>query len=67
MAQRELSRAGRVLAVLLESPGATRPQLCQAAGLSPAAMQGVVDRLRQGGAIQAQGFSPSSGGRRAPR
>lgn len=67
MAQRELSRAGRVLAGLLESPGATRPQLCQAAGLSPAAMQGVVDRLRQGGAIQAQGFSPSSGGRRAQR
>ncbi len=67
MARQELSRMGRVLAVLLERPGATRPQLCQATGLSPAAMQSAIDKLLSAGAICAQGFCPSNGGRRALR
>lgn len=59
------SHIQNVLSFLLRHPGATRPQLCGLTGLTPSAMHGIIDLLKEQGIINLTGTRTSSGGRRA--
>ncbi len=54
-----------VLKLLLQHPGATRPQLCQLTGLTPSAMHGIITLLQEKELIDLMGAPVSSGGRPA--
>ena len=54
-----------VLRLLIQTPGATRPQLCAQSGLAPSAMHGIITRLLERKVISLCGPGASNGGRRA--